>query len=96
MIKNAAFLAALTEFLLAAWLAQEVAFLAGVKHALFRQHGVAIGLVALLVFLNLFSVFYAGARWLFLRDTGRKLQHLDHQLATPDAALDDLREGLQP
>ncbi len=95
MIKNAAFLAALTEFLLAAWLAQEVVFLTAVKHALFRQHRLAIGLFALLVFLNLFSAYYACARWLFLRDTGRKLQHLDHQLATPDAAIDDLREGLQ-
>jgi hypothetical protein len=96
MIANAAFLAALTEFLLAAWLAQEVSFLTGVKHLLFRQHGLAIGLFALLVFLNLFSASYACARRLFLRDTGRKLRHLDHQLATPDAALDDLREGLQP
>lgn len=95
MIQNAAFLAALTEFLLAAWLAQEVVFLAGVKHALFRQHGLAIGLIALLVFLHLFSAYYACARWLFLRETGRKLQHLDHQLATPDTALDDLRKGLQ-
>ncbi len=95
MIKNAAFLAALTEFLLAAWLAQEVVFLARVKHVLFARHGLAIGVLALLVFFNLFAVFYAVARWLFLRDTGRKLQHLDRQLGTPDAALDDLRERLE-
>ena len=95
MIRNAAFLAALTEFLCAAWLAQEVSFLTGVKHLLFRQHGLAIGLGALLVFLNLFSVYYACARWLFLRDTGRKLQHLDRQLGTADAALDDLRERIE-
>ena len=95
MIKNAAFLAALTEFLLAAWLAQEVVFLARVKHVLFAQHGMGIGVIALLVFFNLFAVFYAVARWLFLRDTGRKLQHLDRQLGTPDAALDDLRVRLE-
>ncbi len=95
MIKNAAFLAALTEFLLAAWLGQEVVFLARVKHLLFARHGMTIGVIALLVFFNLFAVFYAVARWLFLRDTGRKLQHLDRQLGTPDAALDDLRERLE-
>ncbi len=95
MIKNAAFLAALTEFLCAAWLAQEVSFLAGVKHLLFHEHALAIGLGALLFFLNVFSAYYACARWLFLRDTGRKLQHLDRQLATADAALDDLRERLE-
>ena len=48
----------------------------------------------LLVFLNLFAVYYRLARCLFLRDTGRKLRHLDHQLQTPDAVLDDLRDDL--
>jgi len=62
---------------------------------LFSQHGLAIGLCALVVFINLFSAFYVCARWLFLRDTGRKLQHLDHQLGTADAVLEDLRERLQ-
>jgi hypothetical protein len=31
------------------------------------------------------------ARWFFLRDTGRKLLHIDRQLETEDAVLDDLR-----
>jgi hypothetical protein len=35
------------------------------------------------------------ARWLFLRDTGRKLLHLDRQLATRDTALDDVRSYLK-
>ncbi len=95
MIKNTAFLAALTLFLVAAWLAGELSFLARYKVALFHQHGFAIATGALLLFFNLFCVYYVCARWLFLRDTGRKLLHLDHQLATPDSALDDLREGLQ-
>lgn len=94
MIKNTAFLAALTLFLLAAWLAGELTFLARYKTALFQQHGVAIGAGSLLVFFNLFAVFYGCARWLFLRDTGRKLQHLDRQLGTPDAVLEDLGERL--
>lgn len=94
MIKNTAFLAALTLFLLGAWLAGELTFLARFKGLLFRQHGAAIGAGALLVFFNLFAVYYAAARQLFLRDTGRKLQHLDRQLGTPDAALNDLTEGL--
>jgi hypothetical protein len=44
--------------------------------------------------LNLCAAFYAAARWFFLRDTGRKLRHLDHQLSTPDAVLDDLGRDL--
>jgi hypothetical protein len=95
MIKNAAFLAALTVFLCGAWLAGELTFLARVKGPLFHRHGLAMGLGTLLVFFNLFAVYYACARWLFLRDTGRKLQHLDRQLGTPDTALDDLRERLE-
>ena len=95
MVKNVAFLAALTVFLVGAWLAGELTFLARFKGLLFRRHGLAIATGALLVFFNLVAVFYAAARSLFLRDTGRKLQHLDRQLGTPDAALDDLRERLE-
>ena len=90
MIANSAFLAALTLFLMAAWLAGELAFLAPYKATLFRQHGWFIAGLALLVFFNLCALYYSVARWLFLRDSGRKLLHLDRQLGTSDAALDDL------
>ena len=94
MIQNVAFLAALTLFLLAAWLAGELSFLAPHKRLLFHDHGMVIGLGALLVFLNLCGVYYAAARWLFLRDTGRKLAHADQQLATDDGVHQELREHL--
>ena len=54
MIANAAFLAAVTLFLLLAWLAGELVFLAPYKASLFRQHGWFLGGVALIVFFNLF------------------------------------------
>jgi hypothetical protein len=91
MIKNAAFGAALTVFLLAAWLAGELSFLAPYKTALFRRHADVIGGGALLLFLNLCAIYYTIARWLFLRDTGRKLLHIDRQLATRDSALEEVR-----
>lgn len=94
MIPNIAFLAALTLFLLAAWLAGELSFLAPHKALLFRSHGVVIGIGALLVFLNLCAVYYGVARWLFLRDTGRKLGHVDQQLTTADGVHQDLRAHL--
>ena len=90
MIANAAFLAAVTVFLVAAWLAGELVFLAPYKAALFRQHGWQLGGVTLVLFFNLCALYYSVARWLFLRDSGRKLLHLDRQLGTSDAALDDL------
>ena len=94
MMANAAFLAALVLFLLVGWLAGEVRFLVPHKAALFREHGAFIVGVVLVVFLNLCAAFYAIGRWFFLRDTGRKLRHLDHQLTTPDAVLDELGRDL--
>ena len=94
MIANAALLAVLTVFLVAGWLAGELSFLAPYKAGLFRLHGTQILSVLLLLFLNLCAAYYRLARWLFLRDTGRKLRHLDHQLKTPDAVLDELRDDL--
>ncbi len=91
MIANTAFLAALTLFLLVAWLAGELTCLAPYKTALFRLHGTAIAVSALVVFGNLCAAYYAVARWLFLRDTGRKLTHMDGQLITPEALDRDLR-----
>ena len=55
-----------------------------------RRGKVIFGIGVLLVFLNLCALYYSVARWLFLRDSGRKLLHLDRQLGTSDAALDDL------
>ena len=94
MIANSAFLAGLTVFMVAAWLAGELAFLAPYKVALFRQHGWFLGGVALVLFFNLCALYYTVARWLFLRDSGRKLLHLDRQLGTPDAALENLGSHL--
>mgnify|MGYP003476643129 CR=1 FL=1 len=74
----------------AAWLAGELVFLAPYKASLFRQHGWLLGGATLVLFFNLCALYYSVARWLFLRDSGRKLLHLDRQLGTSDTALDDL------
>lgn len=90
MIANTAFLAAITLFLLIAWLAGELSFMAPYKAPLFRLHGKLIAEAALLVFLNLCAVFYVLARWFFLRETGRKLTHVDRQLITSEGVHEDL------
>jgi hypothetical protein len=95
VIANSAFLAAVTVFMVAAWLAGELSFLAPYKATLFGRHGWLIGGVALVLFFNLCALYYSVARWLFLRDTGRKLLHLDRQLGTSDAALEDLGPHLE-
>lgn len=90
MIANTAFLAALTVFLLAAWLAGELTFLAPYKATLFREHGMFIAGATLLVFLNLCAAYYGLARWFFLRETGRKLTHIDRQLVASEGIGEDV------
>ena len=90
MIANTAFLAALTVFLLVAWLAGELTFLSPYKAVLFRDHGVVIVGGVLVLFLNLSAVYYALARWIFLRDTGRKLTHVDRQLIASEGVHEDV------
>jgi hypothetical protein len=95
MIANSAFLAAVTTFLIVAWLAGELSYLSPYKTALFRLHGLHLGLATVLIFLNLCGMYYGIARVLFVRDTGRKLRHLDRQLGTADGVIDELRHELK-
>lgn len=90
MIANTAFGAALTTFLITAWLAGELTFLAPFKVGLFHLYGTVIAGGALLVFLNLFVAYYMVARWLFLRDAGRKLTHVDRELMTSHGVHQDV------
>ena len=90
MIANTAFAAALTTFLTTAWIASELSFLAPYKTALFARHGWVIASAVLLVFFHLCALYYAIARWLFLRDTGRKLTHVDRQLIAAGGVHEDL------
>ena len=94
MIANVGFLAAITTFLVVAWLAGELSFLAPYKAGIFRHHGMTIGLAIGLLFLNLCAAYYGIARWLFLRDAGRKLRHVDQQLRTDDGLHEELRPHL--
>jgi hypothetical protein len=95
MIANAAFLAGLTTFILSAWLAAELSFLAPYKAAIFRTYGLHIVVGVVLVFVNLLGTYYLIARWLFLRDAGRKLTHIDRQLRSAPGLHDDLRRYFQ-
>ena len=90
MIANTAFLAVITVFLLAGWLAGELSFLAPYKVPLFARYGWVIGGAVFVLFFNLSALYYHVARFLFLRDTGTKLLHLDRPLGTPDAAIKDI------
>ena len=94
MIANAAFLAAMVLLLLAFVVMGEVTFLAPYKHLILGQYLWPILGFATLVFMNLFALFYLTGRALFLKDTGRKLAHVEKQLHTGDTIVRDLSERL--
>ena len=94
MIANSAFLAAMVVMLLTFWLAGQLSFLAPYKHLIVREYsGVIVGALGI-VFINLFAVFYLLTRALFLKDTGRKLAHVEKQLRTGDSIVRDLSTRL--
>lgn len=62
------------------YLLQECRFLIPFKKHLWHEYGAAIGLYASAVFLNLFAAIYVLFRKLLLKDTGRKLAHLERDL----------------
>lgn len=95
MVQNTAFLALLTVFLLTGWFAGEVRFLAPFKSGIFRLHGTLILGAIGLVFVNLCAAYYGVARWLFLRDSGRKLSYLDRQFGRRGAVPNDGVEGFE-
>jgi hypothetical protein len=94
MIANSAFLAAMTLLLILFVLLDQLAFLAPAKRLLIARHLWAIVGTASVLFLNLFAVFYLTARALLLKETGRKLAHVEKQLHTGDTIVRDLSERL--
>jgi hypothetical protein len=95
MIANSAFLAAMVMLVLAFFVVEQLSFLSGAKALLLERYlWPIVGGVAV-VFLNLFSLCYLTGRQLFLKETGRKLAHVEKQLHAGDTIVRDLSERLE-
>ena len=94
MIANAAFLAAMVLLLLAFSVLGPLQFLAPYKRLIVAEYGWVLLGALVVVFVNLFALFYLTARQLLLKDTGRKLAHVEKQLRTGDTIVRDLSERL--
>lgn len=82
MIANALLLTIALLLALGFWLMGELKFLVPYRHIVLQQYGgVLLAWIAVL-FLNLFAAVYTIQRKFFLKDTGRKLTHVDKQAAT--------------
>ncbi len=94
MIANSAFLAAMVLVLIVFVLMDQLSFLAAYKRVIVTRYLWVIVWQLVETFVNLFALFYTASRRLFLKDTGRKLAHVDRQLLTRDAIVRDLSDRL--
>ena len=94
MIANSAFLAAMVLMLVAFFVMGQLSFLAPYKQLIVHRYLIVIVGALVIIFVNLFALFYLAARGLFLKETGRKLAHVEKQLRTGDTIVRDLSERL--
>lgn len=95
MIANSAFLAAMVLVLVIFFMMDQLSFLARYRRLILAQYLWVIVWLLVGLFINLFALFYTVTRRLFLKDTGRKLAHVDRQLLTRDTIVRDLSERLE-
>jgi len=94
MIPNV-FLATTVIFLaMGFYLMQECSFLIPYRTLLYEKYAQPISTFAAVLFLNLFAAIYVVSRKLFLKDTGRKLAHVEKQLRTGQTISDELTSRL--
>lgn len=94
MAKNAFFASTAVLMACAFYLLQECAFLQPYRRLVFYMYGAPIGLYAAAFFVNLFALIYYAGRKLFLKDTGRKLAHVERQLRTGGSFAEELAQRL--
>jgi hypothetical protein len=61
------------------WLLDQLKFMARYKEVLYHAYGTTILIFVAILFLNLFGIALTIGRRFFLKNTGRKLSHLDKQ-----------------
>jgi len=81
VIANALILTVALLLALGFWLMGELKFLIPYRHILIHQYGTVILTWIAVLFVNLFAAVYTIERKFFLKDTGRKLTHVDKQVA---------------
>jgi hypothetical protein len=94
MIANSAFLAAMIVLVLVISVMGDLQYLARYKHVIVPRYLGVVASAVGVVFVNLFAGIYLVARGLFLKDTGRKLAHVEKQLRTGDSVARDLSARL--
>ncbi len=89
MIANAVFVATLIFLALGFWLTREIQFLTPWRNLILHSYLKSIALYCALLFANILGLTIWIERKFFLRDTGRKLRHLDQEIHSGQSELSD-------
>ena len=94
MIANAFFASTILFLALGFYLLQECQFLIPYRSLLIQEYGGRIFVFSAVLFLNLFALVCLVGRKLLLKDTGRKLAHLEKQLRSGPSLSEELTRRL--
>jgi hypothetical protein len=94
MIPNIFFATTIIFLAIGFLLLQECEFLIPYRSLLVSKYGRAIALFAGLLFFNLFALMYLVVRKLFLKETGRKLAHIEKQIRSGESISEELSRRL--
>jgi hypothetical protein len=89
MVANAVFVATLIFLALGFWLMHELSFLVPWRDLILRDYLRDIALYCGLLFANILGLTIWVERKFFLRDTGRKLKHLDQEIHSGQSELSE-------
>jgi len=95
MIANAVFATTIIFLAIGLCLLQGCRFLIPYRHVLFVKYGWALSCFGAALFVNLLAGIWWFCRILFLKDTGRKLAHLEKQLRGRESILEELGRRLE-
>ncbi len=87
MIANALLITIAVTLAIGFYLMGELKFFVPYRAFLFREYGVALSIFFGTLFVNLFAGAFVLIRKFFLKDTGRKLSHIDKQFHVGDVHL---------
>jgi hypothetical protein len=94
MIPNVFFATTVIFLAIGFFLLQECAFLIPYRTLLIEKYGRVIALYAAALFFNLFALIYLSVRKLLLKETGKKLAHIEKQLRTGESISEELSRRL--
>lgn len=95
MVTNVFFATTILFMALGFFLLDQCRFLIPYRTLLINNYGGAIGAFAVVLFINIYALVYLGVRKLLLKETGRKLAHVEKQLRTGQSISEELTERLK-